>query len=1074
MNNKENKSQEELVKRNADLEKIVAQQNKELEIEAALERVRSRSLAMHKSDELNELVAVLFENLRDLQIPATATGIGIYEGNTRNMTCYVCGENEDGLQVNQYFLPYFNHPISNDYYTAHEKELPLFIGHYTKEVKDSFYDYVFSLPDLKFLPDWIRELVMQSDYYSITLATMKHSVININDFEGKPLSEKEIDIVKRFAKVFDQAYTRFLDLQKAEAQAREAEINLAVERVRAKALAMFKSEEILEVAFKLKEEIMGLNIPGVAAANILIQEENGVFRNWDITSMEQEEEHMHLPLDITFEMEQTHPDFYLRKVWNEGDKYTVVTQDLKSLAITTNWLRDHNYTKEADEADHFIKETGIKAVYHPTIPLNKGRMCIDLIDPPEEEVSSILSKMGIAFDLAYKRFEDLQNSEQQLREAKIEAALEKIRSRTMGMQSSEELPEVANLLFLEVQALGIPAWSSGFNILAKDNTSAEAWMSSEGSLQTPFRLRLYGEASFEEMGAFVRSTDTFMVQELGDEELVAHYDYMKSFPDLKPTFDAIALEGLSLPTYQINHLCKFSQGFLLFITYEPVPEAHDIFKRFTKVFEQTYTRFLDLKKAEEQARKAEIDLALERVRAQAMAMKESPDLLDIVVTMRNEFTRLGYEAQYFWHMMWQQDKFEKAMTSGDGTRIGTVMNLPRDFHSYYEGMDDWEKSNEPVHVLAMETDVAIDYVDRMVRLGDFQQIDPNAPTAEAITQIGGLTFVMARTTHGEIGYSLPGVVENPPKEDLEILIRLAKAFDVAHRRFLDLQTSEEQSALIKQEKERLEKTLEELKATQAQLIQSEKLASLGELTAGIAHEIQNPLNFVNNFSEVSSELIDEMGEELDKGDFEEVKAIADDLKQNLEKILHHGKRAEAIVSGMLEHSRASSGEKKATDLNALADEYLRLAYHGLRAKDKSFNADFETDLAENLPKIEVVSQDIGRVLLNLINNAFYAVNEKRKLSLEAYQALVSVSTRCVLSEDKNQNKVEISIKDNGMGIPDSVKEKIFQPFFTTKPTGQGTGLGLSLAYDIIKSHGGKLEVTSTEGEGTEFIIQLPN
>ncbi|WP_163712164.1 LamG-like jellyroll fold domain-containing protein [Mangrovibacterium lignilyticum] len=277
---------------------------------------------------------------------------------------------------------------------------------------------------------------------------------------------------------------------------------------------------------------------------------------------------------------------------------------------------------------------------------------------------------------------------------------------------------------------------------------------------------------------------------------------------------------------------------------------------------------------------------------------------------------------------------------------------------------------------------------------------------------------------------------------------------------------QEQKAEIETQKKNVEETLSELKSTQAQLIQSEKMASLGELTAGIAHEIQNPLNFVNNFSEVSIELIDEMNEELEKGEINEAKEISGNIKQNLEKVNHHGKRADGIVKGMLQHSRAGSGQKEVTDINKLADEYLRLSYHGLRAKDKSFNADFKLEADEDLPKIEVVSQDIGRVLLNLINNAFYAVNEKVKQNNNSFKPLVVVQTR------KADDKVEIRVKDNGPGIPENVKEKIFQPFYTTKPTGQGTGLGLSLSFDIIKAHGGEIQLETNEGEGTEFIVRL--
>jgi signal transduction histidine kinase len=283
----------------------------------------------------------------------------------------------------------------------------------------------------------------------------------------------------------------------------------------------------------------------------------------------------------------------------------------------------------------------------------------------------------------------------------------------------------------------------------------------------------------------------------------------------------------------------------------------------------------------------------------------------------------------------------------------------------------------------------------------------------------------------------------------------------------------------------LEKTLSELKGTQKQLIQSEKMASLGELTAGIAHEIQNPLNFVNNFSEVSNELIDEMNEELDNGDIKEAKIIASDIKSNLEKINHHGKRADSIVKGMLQHSRASGNKKAPTDINALADEYMRLAYHGLRAKDKSFNAELITDFDESIGKIDIIPQDIGRVILNLLTNAFYAVNEKKKSPLtpkggNTYKPTVKITTgHSPLTESQlstsegGKGGVIITVTDNGNGIPDKVKEKIFQPFFTTKPTGSGTGLGLSLSYDIVKAHDGEMKVESQEGVGTTFSITLP-
>lgn len=294
---------------------------------------------------------------------------------------------------------------------------------------------------------------------------------------------------------------------------------------------------------------------------------------------------------------------------------------------------------------------------------------------------------------------------------------------------------------------------------------------------------------------------------------------------------------------------------------------------------------------------------------------------------------------------------------------------------------------------------------------------------------------------------------------------------------LEIQVAERTAALTRQ-KEELEHALADLKNTQKQLIQAEKMASLGELTAGIAHEIQNPLNFVTNFAEVNKELLVEMREEMDKGNADAVKEIANDIVENEEKIHHHARRADAIVKGMLQHSRTSKGIKEPADINALADEYLRLSYHGLRAKDKSFNAAMHASFDESIGKINIIPQDIGRVLLNLFNNAFYAVTEKKKGAgtegvssnlpgLKDYQPEVNLTTK------RTATAVVITIADNGNGIPQKIIDKIFQPFFTTKPTGQGTGLGLSLSYDIIKAHNGDIKVETKEGEGTTFIIQLP-
>jgi signal transduction histidine kinase len=382
--------------------------------------------------------------------------------------------------------------------------------------------------------------------------------------------------------------------------------------------------------------------------------------------------------------------------------------------------------------------------------------------------------------------------------------------------------------------------------------------------------------------------------------------------------------------------------------------------------------------------------------------------------------------------------------------------------------ESWKKQ-EPYLLYELAGQVNIDHNKYLAETADNFPI----PSEQLLAILPPVTF--SNSFNFRYGYLLVVSLAAFTKEHCSFISRFAKVFEQTYTRFLDLKKAEAQAlqaeqdlVAIKEAKQKAEEALTELQATQKQLIQAEKMASLGELTAGIAHEIQNPLNFVNNFSEVSKELLDEMKEAIEKGDTEDAKEIMSDVIQNLEKINHHGKRADGIVKGMLQHSRSSSGQKESTDINALCDEYLRLSYHGLRAKDKSFNAKFETHLDETVGKLNIIPQDMGRVVLNLINNAFYAVSERKKLNEPGYEPTVSVSTI------KDGDSIKIKVSDNGTGIPQKVLDKIFQPFFTTKPTGQGTGLGLSLSYDIVtKGHGGELKVETKEGEGSIFTILLP-
>ena len=969
---------------------------------------------------------------------------------------------------------------------------------------EDIYNYMASLPTLDKIFEELDAAGIELPKKQVDhVAFFKHGYLMFITYDEVPEFHS---IFKRFANVFEQTYTRFLDLQKAEAQAREAKIETALEKIRSRTMAMQKGDELQEVAVLLYKELIALGVTNfVTCGYVEVNEEIQRQHTWVTAPGGDTMGLFHLPLtgDATFDERYA--------AWKNQE--TIFHQSIAG-QVRNDHLEYAITTFNSKEAEEMVRSQFPDPTVFYCFNFPHGYLHTvggSLLDKDEEQ---LLAKFTKVFAQTYTRFLDLQKAEEQAREASIEMSLEKIRSRTMGMQKSEELPEVANLMFLEIQALGINAWSCGYCILEEDRRSSICIMSSEGTIQKPFLLPHSGEPSFDEWDDFVHSDKKFFVQKLKGEAIQSHYNFMTSLPQLKPVFQELKDAGLSLPTYQINHLSKFSAGFLLFITYEEVPEAHDIFKRFTSVFDQTYTRFLDLQKSERRAREAEIELALERVRAQVTAMQKSSDLFDIVVNMRKEFISLGHTADYFWHMSWLPDSYDMSMTSEDGNRIGMVIRIPKFVHDSIPGLAEWEKGSDPVYIMPLNAKDAWDYIENMNTHGRYEQADPNAPTEKDIQEIGGLTFIIARTSHGEIGYSLPGEVPDPPQNALDTLKRFAGVFDLAYQRFEDLQEAERQARLVLEERDRLEVALNELHATQDQLVQQEKLASLGQLTAGIAHEIKNPLNFVNNFSDVSIELVEEAREELsaisrqlsagveqdskespfeggagvpttvgaEVGDeavstnaqnLSTILEILDDIEGNLRKIHEHGSRADSIVKSMLQHSRGGDGKPEPTNLNALVKEYVNLAYHGMRAGAEPIDVDIDMNLDESIGEVPLVAEDFSRVILNICNNGFDALKEKltadsRQLSAKSgngYEPKLTIRTLA------KADSVTLEIEDNGPGIPDEIKDKILQPFFTTKKGTAGTGLGLSITNDIIKAHGGSLSIDSN-GHSTIFRIHL--
>jgi len=725
-------------------------------------------------------------------------------------------------------------------------------------------------------------------------------------------------------------------------------------------------------------------------------------------------------------------------------------EESSSYELKGDDLTDY-FTMINDHADYPVKydiSSLPSQIYHHDFYFSEGTLFVFSLNQLSAEASQIFKRFAGVFGQTYRRYLDLQKAEAQAREATIEAALEKVRGKAMAMHNSNDLSVTASMVFTELRKLGISPIRCGVGLLNKKSRKGQLY--SATSSADGDSLSLVGWVMLSGHPVLEKIYDTWLNNEEYYPELIG--EQLKSYYEL-------LLSGLPVPVpkdtgqKQYGTFLPFSVGCLYAWSEAPYNETEiKVLKRFATIVDLTFRRYIELQKSEANAREAVKQAALDRIRADIASMRTITDLDRITPLIWNELTILGipFIRCGVFIMDESQRLIHTFLSTPDGRAIAA-------FHLQF---------NTPGNIAQVvshwkERKNYIDHWDEKV----FTEFANTLVEQEALTSTEQYLSTIPQS--GFYLHFLPflqgmlyvGNTTQLSEDEIKLIQSVADAFSTAYARYEDFNK-------LEAAKKQVDSTLNELQITQKQLVQSEKMASLGELTAGIAHEIQNPLNFVNNFSEVSKELLDEMKAELDNGNTEDAKEIAADIIQNLEKINHHGKRADAIVKGMLQHSRTSSGQKELTDINALADEYLRLAFHGLRAKDKSFNARFETDFDPAAGKINIVQQEIGRVILNLINNAFYAVNEKKQQQPNGYEPTVSVSTK------RNNNEVEISVSDNGNGIPQKVLDKIFQPFFTTKPTGQGTGLGLSLSYDIVKAHGGEIKLETKEGEGTEFIIQL--
>jgi len=655
--------------------------------------------------------------------------------------------------------------------------------------------------------------------------------------------------------------------------------------------------------------------------------------------------------------------------------------------------------------------------------------------------------------------------ETQRKQALIEAALERVRSKTMAMRNSHDVANTVVAMFDELIKLGIEKTVRSGIAIIKDIDYMELWTASsnpnEEVVLTIGHLNTTIHPLLQNFYNAWKNKEPRFSYELAGNDVKDYYLALNQSPDYP-----VQIDIESLPSKLFHNTFIFDEGAIFVFSPEQLTAGDiQIYKRFTGVFGLTYRRFLDLQKAEAQAREAQIEAGLERVRSRTLAMQKSDELAQTAVVVFKELIGLGIQPNRLYIAIIKNETGDAEfwITDEDGSKVSSAFETNMNDNGSFKKMHEGWKEKKRSLMIDMKGKELENYFHHLNNL--------NVPFKDGLIKKRRVQYI-AYFNAGFIGMASP---DEQPEATVFLLERFAAVFNLTFTRFNDLKIAEmnairakEDLVKLQTEKKKAEDTLKELQAAQTQLIQSEKMASLGELTAGIAHEIQNPLNFVNNFSEVNTELIDEMQQEIDKGDYVEVKVISNNIRENQQKISQHGKRADFIVKGMLQHSRTSTGERTLTNINVLADEFLRLSYHGLRAKDKSFNAELVTNFDESLPKINIVQQDIGRVLLNLFNNAFYAVNQKQKTAGEDYKPEISVTT------STDSGNIVIKVKDNGNGIPDAIKDKIMQPFFTTKPTGEGTGLGLSLSYDIVvKGHGGKIDLNSSEGKGSEFVISIP-
>jgi hypothetical protein len=789
-----------LYQRYLDIEKA-QKQAREAQIEASLERVRARAMAMHQTDELTDVLCVLFDQFDLLGINPVLTHLTLFDEANETFSIRLTTSADNGVVAEQLIDIHAIEAWKQAYAQWKSCE------------PNSVNTIDYAPEDLPFLWELLAEVmnalpeghkINPEDFPNGLFTTQGHFQFGYLGFNhSRKASEEEKSIVSRFAREFGRTYQRFLDLEKAEAQAKDARIETALEKARSRSMGMQNTKEMQLVANEIREQLLALGVPLDAMAMSGVIDNDSDYDVWVGGAISEK------PLRITH-LSGTQVQREYNQVIKERPELFMKTYSGKIMKEYFKQLLDTNSFNP--EIEKFMKES---SAFTTTLTFmkNSGIQIIRYTDEPfSDSDNQIVIRFGKVFEQAYIRFLDLQKAEDQAREARVEAALEKVRSRTMGMLSSEELPEVANLLFLEVQALGIPAWSCGYCILLEDQKSSTCIMSSEGTLQKPFLLPHVGEISFEEWDQFVQSDRTFFTQELGGKAIESHYNFMKSLPQLTPIFQDIMDAGFSLPTYQINHLCKFSHGFLLFITYEKVPAAHEIFKRFTKVFDQTYTRFLDLQKAESQAKEAQIEAALERVRSRTMGMQKAEELGEVAKVLFREMNALVDNLWTCGFVLCEPNRQEDEWWLSLNNGLIQPFFLPNIGDYAHESLYEGWKNSESYRTVTLQDEVLQEHYDWLMNIPISRKIFEEMEGSG----IPRPNWQRLHAAYFKTGYLV--IITEVPCEAEEIFKRFAQVFDLTYTRFLDLQKAENQAR-----ESQIEASLERVRAKALAMHNSEDL-----------------------------------------------------------------------------------------------------------------------------------------------------------------------------------------------------------------------------------------------------------